>query len=254
MWKTGLTSITFRKLSCREIIDLAARAGLNGIEWGGDGHVRPGYAAQAAEVAAETRAAGLEVLSLGSYYRPGSDDDTVGTQVLELCRAMDTKMLRVWAGKLGSLEAEGDARRRVVDALIRLCDAAAPLGITVATEYHANTLTDHAASTLRLLQEVSRDNFRTYWQPVVYDSVDVNVRALASLLPHSANIHVFSWAIENGTLTRQMLETGAEDWACYLDVLRGSDDPHSFMIEFVRDDDPAVFLSDAATLNRWIRR
>ncbi len=254
MWKTGLTSISFRKLSCREIIDLTARAGLDGIEWGGDGHVRPGYAAQAAEVAAETRAAGLEVLSLGSYYRPGVDDDTVGTQVLELCRAMDTSMLRVWAGKLGSLEAEGDARRRVVDALIRLCDAAAESGITVATEYHANTLTDHAASTLRLLQEVGRDNFRTYWQPVVYDTADVNARALSSLLPHLANIHVFSWTTENGTLARRMLETGANDWARYLDVLRGSADSRAFMIEFVCDDDPAAFLSDAETLNRWIRR
>ena len=35
MWKTGLTSVTFRKLSCEEIIQLASRARLDGIEWGG---------------------------------------------------------------------------------------------------------------------------------------------------------------------------------------------------------------------------
>lgn len=258
MWKTGLTSISFRKLSGREIIGLAARSQLDGIEWGSDGHVLPGHAADARALAAETRAAGLEVLSVGSYFYAGADGDDAGLQVLELCQAMDTDMLRVWAGKKGSLDAEGDDRKRVVESLSRLCEAARPLGITVSTEYHARTLTDNAASALRLMHEVGQDNFRTYWQPVVYDTVDANTRALGSILPHSTNIHVFAWTLDaQKNLIRHPLADAASDWALYLDALKSYDAAHpgfdrSFMIEFVLNDDPASCVADAAVLNRWI--
>ena len=39
--KTSLTSVTFRKKSIEEIVDLVAQAGLDAIEWGGDVHVPP---------------------------------------------------------------------------------------------------------------------------------------------------------------------------------------------------------------------
>ena len=38
---TGLTSVTFRHLSVRQIIDLTCQAGGQGIEWGSDVHVKP---------------------------------------------------------------------------------------------------------------------------------------------------------------------------------------------------------------------
>lgn len=37
----GLTSISFRGKTCTEVIGLAKKAGLDGIEWGGDVHVPP---------------------------------------------------------------------------------------------------------------------------------------------------------------------------------------------------------------------
>lgn len=253
MWKTGLTSISFRKLSCEEIIALTARAGLTGIEWGGDGHVLPGNPERAAEVARATREAGLEVLSLGSYYHPGADPDSVGDQVLELCQAMGTDTVRVWAGNKGSLAAEGDIRRAVIASLKTFCAKAAALGITVCTEYHANTLTDNAASALRMLSEVGADNLRTYWQPVVYDTADVNVRALAAVLPKTENIHVFSWTLdENNALVRHPLEDCADAWKKYIDLLRNDSRDRAFMIEFVCNDEPDAFLHDAEILKSWV--
>ncbi|MGI6336144.1 MAG: sugar phosphate isomerase/epimerase family protein [Eubacteriales bacterium] len=253
MFYTGLTSITFRALPYERIIELAKEAALDGIEWGGDGHVKPGLTDDARKIAEATRAAGLQVLSLGSYYRPGADDLGVGNQVLDLCAAMETKMLRVWAGRLGSMEAEGDARRTCVDALKTLCRDAASMGVTVATEYHSNTLTDNLPSTLRLMHEVGMDNFRTYWQPVVYDSAEVNARALAAVLPYAANIHVFAWTHQNGSIQRDTLEAGIDAWNRYMDVLRASNEDRALILEFVRGDDPEVFLRDAATLNRLAR-
>ena len=258
MWKTGLTSISFRKLSPGEIIDLTVRAGLDGIEWGSDGHLLPGKTREAADIAAATRAAGLEVLSVGSYWRAGETEAGDGSAELALCQAMGTKMLRVWAGHAGSLAAEGEARARTVAALQKLCDMASPLGITVATEYHANTLTDNLPSALRMLREVGRENLRSYWQPVVWDTDDANASALAALLPQAANIHVFAWTPEGKSIRRHPLADAEGPWAQYIALLRDYDAAHPgtdrcFMLEFVKDDDPANCVTDAAVLNRWIK-
>jgi len=63
MFKTGLVSITFRKLNTDEIIDLVQRSGLEGIEWGGDVHVPHGNIDNAQEVGRKTREAGINVAS-----------------------------------------------------------------------------------------------------------------------------------------------------------------------------------------------
>ena len=88
--KTGLTSITFRQLDRGEIIDLVAKAGLDGIEWGGDIHVPHGDLDAAVSAARCTRDAGLEVSSYGSYYRTGvSEQEGLSFEsVLETAKAM----------------------------------------------------------------------------------------------------------------------------------------------------------------------
>ena len=70
----GLVSVTFRQLAPREIVQLAAAAGLRGIEWGGDIHVPHGDLQAARAVRDITAAAGLQVLAYGSYFRlePGA--------------------------------------------------------------------------------------------------------------------------------------------------------------------------------------
>ena len=41
MYNIGFTTVTFRKKSVEEIIDIAKKAAINCIEWGGDVHVPP---------------------------------------------------------------------------------------------------------------------------------------------------------------------------------------------------------------------
>jgi 3-dehydroshikimate dehydratase len=59
MIKTGLLSVTFRKLTVEEIVDLVCQAGLEAIEWGGDIHVPHGDPGKAQEVRSITEEAGL---------------------------------------------------------------------------------------------------------------------------------------------------------------------------------------------------
>ncbi|MNI10046.1 hypothetical protein D3C73_631400 [compost metagenome] len=49
--RTGLVSVTFRRLSVEEIVMMVQKAGLQDIEWGGDIHVPHGNFQRAHEVA-----------------------------------------------------------------------------------------------------------------------------------------------------------------------------------------------------------
>lgn len=67
--RTGLVSISFRKVAACDLIEEVVKAGQQGIEWGGDVHVPHGDTAKAEQVARWTRDAGLESAAYGSYYR-----------------------------------------------------------------------------------------------------------------------------------------------------------------------------------------
>jgi len=60
MIKSGLVSVTFRKLTPAHIIQLVVDAGLEGVEWGGDVHAPPGDARLAQEIARMTVDAGVK--------------------------------------------------------------------------------------------------------------------------------------------------------------------------------------------------
>ena len=71
----GLTSVTFRKLTCEEIIRLAQESGAECIEWGGDVHVTDEKTAREARRGCEQ--AGLQTaviikLEAGSWMRSKS--------------------------------------------------------------------------------------------------------------------------------------------------------------------------------------
>lgn len=80
-----------------ELIAACRRAGLQGIEWGGDVHVPHGNLEVAREVAARTREAGLEIPSYGSYYRVGRDESAQVSfaRVLDTAVVLQTPLIRV---------------------------------------------------------------------------------------------------------------------------------------------------------------
>lgn len=248
MIHTGLVSVTFRKLAPRAIVDLVAEARLEGIEWGGDIHVPHGNLARAREVAAMTAAAGLRVAAYGSYYRVGEETDLAFEAVLDTAAALGAPLIRVWAGDRGSAAADAAFWERVVAESRRIGNLAAAAGKTVTFEYHGGTLTDTDAAARQLIQRVAHDRVRLYWQPRVGPSIQENLDSLRGVLPWLANVHVFHWGPTH--LDRHPLTQGEDDWQRYLGVIAGGD--HAALLEFVRDDEPAQFLRDAATLRRWM--
>jgi sugar phosphate isomerase/epimerase len=249
MLRAGVCSVTFRKLSAQEVIRLAAQAGLQGIEWGGDIHVPHGDLQTAREVARQTREAGLEVSSYGSYYRVGHGDELPFEKVLATAKELGAPIVRVWAGKQGSREASPDYWQQVVEDSRHIAQSASREGITLCYEFHPGTLADTGRSTQRLLESVAHPAMRTYWQPEVEQSLLPNLRDLRTLLPWLVNVHTFWWSSVG---ERCPLREGEKAWSRFLQVIRLSQREHWILLEFVRADSPEAFLQDALTLQQWL--
>ncbi len=251
MIKSGLVSVTFRKLSPEEIIDLVAQAGMDGIEWGGDIHVPHGDTKRAAEVRKMTADAGLTVAAYGSYYKVGHEEDSVPFEdVVATAVELGAPTIRVWAGSKGSGDADDEYRGLVVQDSQRIAALAGKAGMTVSYEFHPGTLTDTSESAVKLLEEVAHENIRTCWQPPSELEVDHCVESLKAVARWLTNVHAYYCDKASGESLP--LAEGQDAWKRYLAVIAAMDGEHYVMLEFVKDNWPEVFGQDAATLKGWL--
>lgn len=240
----GLCSVTLRALPADLVIELAADAGLQAIEWGGDVHVPAGDVATADAVRRRTEEAGLSVCSYGSYFgRAGKTDDFAA--VLDAACALGAPRIRIWAGSLGSVDASAEQRAQFVVAVQAAADRARQVGVQLAFEFHRKTLTDSVESTLRLLAEVDRENVATYWQPPIDLPDDDAVAGLRRVLDDVVTVHAFSWWPGQHRL---QLDSRSALWRAVAATLSARPHPVPVLLEFVPDDAPEVIGPEAAAL------
>jgi 3-dehydroshikimate dehydratase len=251
----GLCSITFRTLSSDEVVDVAVRAGVQGIEWGADVHAPPGGDAAVAALGARTRDAGLAVVSYGSYLgmAPSSDDQV--DAVLDSAEALGAPMVRIWAELGVTPDSPADERRRVTGHTAALVDRIAGRGLTATLEFHPGTLTETASSANELLEAVARTELRTHWQTDPSRTPETALDELARITQHLAHLHVFAWGA-GGIDDRWPLADGAPLWAPALELADREGAPvpggRFALCEYVRDDDPEQFVADVRVLRSWI--
>ena len=246
--RTGLVSVTFRPLKPAEIIDLTRQAGLQCIEWGGDAHVPPGEPGLAGEVAAQTRAAGLEVASYGSYLMLGLGQDF--RPVLETAIALRAPVIRLWAGKTSSADVPPEARAAMAAELHRHAAAAAAYGIVLSLEHHEGTLADNAVTAASLIDAAGPPAVRTHWQPLTGHDEAWQFASFQRLRPRVALLHVF--ARNPSTKAWLPLSEGRQFWEKLLGDARSAPLAPSALIEFVKDGTPERFLQDAQVLRDMI--
>ncbi|MCK5851742.1 sugar phosphate isomerase/epimerase [bacterium] len=252
--KSGLTSITFRQFCPKEIIYLTLQAKLDGIEWGGDIHAPHGDIKKAEDVYKMTVGAGLDIITYGSYFTLGfsANNGLDFKSVLDSAVALHAPVIRVWAGKIGSAEADEKYQNKIIEETVSIAKLAAKENIEIAFESHINTLTDTGESSVDLLEKINMPNVKSYWQPDPSWSVERNLEKIDLIFPWLRNIHVFHWTKEN--FIRLPLNDGKEKWSKYFDKISALNKNTYASIEFVKDDSVEQFLDDAKILNNLISK
>jgi sugar phosphate isomerase/epimerase len=256
----GLCTVTLRAEPPERVVELAAAAGVEALEWGGDVHVPHGDLAAAERAVVLTAGAGLRVASYGSYLFL---DDAVGEEldaVLETALVLRAPGVRVWCPFGVEPGASEEERAVVTRAAAVAAAAAAGRGLHLTVEFHGGTLTATAASTRRLLDDVASPALFAAWQPPYWSprAADEETADLALLAPRLSHVHVYDW---DPDLTRHPLRTDDDRWPARLAAAASSGAaaaaaqvPRSAMIEFVPGDDPAALAGQVAVLRSWLGR
>ncbi len=244
----GLVSVSFRKLSPSEIVDLCVKNGLRTIEWGGDVHVPPRDLRTAEAVATLSYSAGLSIAAYGSYYRLGSEDRQAFSDVLETAVVLGAPAIRVWAGCAGSAESDLSQRAVIAQDALRCADLSGDKGIAIAYEFHQDTLTDTTNSALELLSATQHPFIKTLWQPPNGAPADECLKSLRAVIPWLQHLHVFHWWPD--AASRHPLSEGLDRWAMYIRELQTLRKSPALLLEFVQNDDPANLTADSDTLRR----
>lgn len=244
----GTTSVTFRDRTPQEVVKLARKAGLIGIEWGGDIHVPCGDLRQATEIGMLTSASGLQVSAYGSYYIVGKskDEGVRFIDVLTTAKSLGAPMIRIWAGNKSSRNVSQSYRRKVMDETRAIADEAGSHGLVLAFEFHDDTLNDTYESCGELLTDLAHPQVKTYWQPIHGLGPKINGDGIDLILPWIVGVHVFHWWPK--AEVRLPLQEGINHWKEYIHKLSSIAEAIPANLEFVKDDAPEQFLKDAATL------
>ena len=245
-WIPGAVSATFKKmpLTADEVIALLSDCGLKAVEWSENVHVWPNDPDSAALLRQKTEAAGLRVAAYGSYFRLGENEQPgpAFERSLRSAKALGAPIIRVWAGTQASAEVDDAHFSRLADEAALIAEMAAKEQIKVAFEWHKNTLTDTNESAEKLIREANHPNLYCLWQPTVALSPRERVQGIRLMGGRLLNFHVYSWPdSKRGPLN-------AAEWQYYLDAAADMGGEHCALLEFVRDDSPEQFRSDAKTL------
>ncbi len=227
MLKIGLTSISFRKASPKEIISACRDCGIKYIEWGSDIHARPSDLDAIAKITALQSEYGIMTSSYGSYFKIGREERGGIKEYFAAAKALGTDTIRLWCGTKASSEYSKKERAALFEDCKALAAIAEKEGILLATEFHIGTFTDCSESTLSLLSYVDSPFFKTYWQPNQYKSHEENLKSAEQAAKRTVNIHAFNWRCKE----KYPLAEAKAEWKEYLSPFK--DKERYVLLEFM---------------------
>ncbi len=244
----GMVSVTFKGKSIKEVFEYAKAAGIEGIEWGiCANHMELLHSDKAKEIKGFSEQYGISVFSLGSYCYMECLEEAL--EAVETARMIEAPIIRVWAGRMGSLECNKEAYDNIVENTKAMALKAREYGIKIGFEYHSYTLTDTVESAVKLVQDIHMDNVGLYWQPNGSLSIQENLQEFQTVMPYLTGIlHIHNYTAEKGY--RLLCEIEENIKAYYEDI---KDRPYRLLIEFVKDGSPESLIADAECLKRVVQ-
>ncbi len=244
--KLGMVSVTFRNKDIPTVFEYAKRAGIDGIEWSvGENHILIGDAERIALVKKLSVENGIEIFSLASYCYMYDFDECVKT--LETARELTAPVLRIWAGRRGSDVCSAEEYDLIVENTVKMARLAKVHSITLAFEYHPNTLTDDADEAVKLIHRINCDNVGLYWQVQPNLTFEENKAAFEKVKPYLlGNVHLSNLDEEKGYMP---LEEIFFDLCGYF---RESDKDYNLLVEFVKGGTLNSLIADASTVRKVI--
>lgn len=184
----GFTSTSFRQIkSLQKIVDIAVRAEIDCIEWGGDIHVRSIENARNAKYLCQK--ANIRINSYASYYRVGSKNSGEWKKICEIANIMGAKSVRVWLGKSDSEKTDELTYREIVEDAKNICAVASEYNLIVCPECHDNTYNNNTDAFLKIKNDVACGNFKTYFQSR-YKRLAFDLDRIERTLPYIETVHI----------------------------------------------------------------
>lgn len=210
--RLGLVSISFRKLSPRQIIDAVRENGLSVIEWGSDVHAPCSDKAAIDGIVRDMKESGVYCSSYGTYFRLGVTPISELEGHIAAAKALGTDILRIWCGNLGYSELTAEQKAHIQSEGRKAADVAKKHGVTLCLECHNGTYTDCVEGALEILGAVGSEHFQMYWQPNQFKSVESNIEYAKAVADRTKVIHVFNWEGKE----KYPLSLATETWKKYL--------------------------------------
>jgi sugar phosphate isomerase/epimerase len=230
----------------QQIVPLVADAGYDGIEiW--YGHLRDLDHDAKIALREQLAEAGLVVPMVSPYFDFTSSAESAahsvehGQEVLQDAQLIGARAVRVFTGKTGSADANADQWKMASSSLQQLCDADPALLWLLET--HSWNLMDTVDGTLRLVNDVGRENLRVNFQPSTF-GVE-HRRALNVLSPFIKHVHATN-ARDGKTAG---LEEGTKlDWAEIIGELQERDFRDFVSVEWMGEEPEEAVRREAAYL------
>lgn len=233
----GITSVTFRKLDYKTVLAYCVESGLSCIEWGSDIHAPETDLATVRAVKEASDKAGIRICSYGSYYKLCVHENyqEAFKPYLEAAVILDAPIIRLWAGTIGSDKTTREYYEQAVKETQVLCDMAAEYGITLAFEFHRNSLSDTADSAIQIYKDISRKNFGMYYQYDSQISIKENITSLEKMVSYVKMVHV---AFFDNKYKKMSLEEGdgIALWSSLVELLKEHHVETGLLFEFLKDD------------------
>lgn len=244
-FKLGLCSVTFRKKSAEEVVEIAKKVGVAYIEWGGDIHVKTVEDARTAKALCDN--AGIKISSYGSYFNSLDYNEDKWVSVCEIASALGASSVRIWLGKKDSEKTDEYEYLTLLENTKKMCDIALKYALTVSPECHDNTFNNNTDAFLKINRDLQKANFRTYFQSR-YCRMQYDLDRIERTFDFIENVHVSYRDLKKEQLFKEID-------IYYLDKLLKRLIDKNFcgvvMVEFVDFDSEKVFYRNIRKLKKY---